>query len=182
MWYSKNDGQYIQDGSQFTIRGVEYPANWLNLSTPEEKAAIGLQEVIATNSPANDQYYWVSSTLDKATLTYVNTPKDLTDVKVNAINQTNSIAYSLLFPTDWMSIKAIETSVPMSAKWKSWRESVRTTASNVVSMIEGAPDVNDVEGIMANIIWPKDPDQVALEAASTVTATVKPAVTTEEKA
>ncbi len=182
MWYSKNDGQYIQDGSQFTIRGVEYPANWINLSTPEEKAAIGLEEVIATNSPANDQYYWVSYTLDKATLTYVNTPKDLTDVKGNAISQVNASAYSILFQTDWMSIKAIETSVPMPANWRSWRESIRTTAASTVSLIEAAAGVSDVETIMGNIAWPKDPDQVALEAASKVNATVKPAVTTEEKA
>ena len=77
MFYSTTDGQYINEGQAFTIGDVQYPANWLNLSTPEEKLAIGLEEVIATNSPASDIYYWVSSTLDKASLTYTNTPKDL---------------------------------------------------------------------------------------------------------
>ena len=34
-----NIQQLIPDGSQFTLDGVEYPSNWVNLSTPEEKAA-----------------------------------------------------------------------------------------------------------------------------------------------
>lgn len=165
MFYCTLDGQYIQEGQQFTIRGVEYPSNWLNLSTPEEKAALGLEEVIATNQPYDPVYYWTGEILDKATLTYTGTPKALTDVKSNAINQVNNSAYSILFPTDWMSIKAIETSVPMPANWRSWRESIRTTAASTVSLIEAAADVNAVAVIMGNIAWPKNPDQVALEAA-----------------
>ena len=81
MFYSTTDGQYINEGTAFTISDVQYPANWLNLSTPEEKASIGLEEVVATNSPANDQYYWVSTELNGATLTYINTPNDLTSVQ-----------------------------------------------------------------------------------------------------
>ena len=110
MFYCTQNQQYIQEGTAFEINGIQYPSNWLNLSTPEEKAALGLEEVVATNSPANDQYYWVSQTLDQATLTYTNTPKDLTQVKVTALNQVNSTAYSILLPTDWMVVKAAETS------------------------------------------------------------------------
>ena len=57
MFYSSTDGQYIQEGSAFEIAGTQYPSNWLNLSTPEDKSAIGLEEVVATNSPANDKFY-----------------------------------------------------------------------------------------------------------------------------
>ena len=45
MFYKAPD-QYINEGCQFTIDGVTYPANWLNQSTPEQKAALGLEEVI----------------------------------------------------------------------------------------------------------------------------------------
>ena len=157
MFYSTTDGQYIQEGTPFTINDVQYPANWLNLSTPEEKAAIGLEEVIATNSPANDAYYWVSTTLDKAELTYVNTPKDLADVKSTAVSQVRSTAYSLLLPTDWMVVKAFETSTPIPADWNTWRESIRTTAANAITAIETATDVEGVE-TAAQITWPNDPN------------------------
>jgi hypothetical protein len=165
MWYSTTDGQYIQQGTQFTINGVEYPANWLNLSTSEEKSAIGLEEVIATNSPANDQYYWVSTELNGASLTYINTPKDLTTVKSNSLNQVNSIAYSLLFPSDWMVVKSVETSTPINADWNTWRASIRATADSTRTAITAAQDVDAVATIMGNIQWAKSPSTLAAEAA-----------------
>ena len=165
MFYCTTTQQYIQEGTAFEINGVQYPANWLNLSTPEEKQALGLEEVVATNQSQNQTYYWVSETLNGASLTYTNTPKDLTSVKSTAINQVNSTAYSILLPTDWMVVKAVETSTTVSPSWNSWRQSIRTTATATVSSIEGATDVDAVATIMSSIVWAKDPDQLALEAA-----------------
>ena len=159
MFYSTTNGQYIQEGTQFTIDGVEYPSNWLNLSTPEEKAEIGLEEVIATNSPASDVYYWVSTELNEASLTYINTPKDLDTVKSNAVSQINQTAYSLLLPSDWMVVKSVETNTPMSTNWNTWRQSIRTTADTSRTAVAGAVDVEEVQTIMSNITWSPDPNQ-----------------------
>jgi hypothetical protein len=168
MFYSTTTQTYIQEGTAFEVNGVQYPSNWLNLSTPEEKQALGLEEVVATNQPANQQYYWVSETLDGPSLTYTNTPKDLVSVKTTALNQINATAYSILLPTDWMVVKAVETSTTVSPSWNSWRQSIRTTALNATNGVEGAADVDAVATVMGSIAWPKDPDQVALEAAQVV--------------
>jgi hypothetical protein len=165
MFYCTTTQQYIQEGTAFEINGVQYPQNWLNLSTPEEKVELGLEEVVATNTPANDQYYWVSQTLNGPSLTYTNTPKDLTTVKSNAIAQVNQSAYSILLPSDWMVVKAVETSTTVAPAWNTWRQSIRTTATTAVSSIEGAVDVDGVASVMGAIVWAKNPDQVALEAA-----------------
>jgi len=164
MFYSTTDGQYIKEGTQFTIDGVTYPSNWLNQSTPEQKSALGLEEVVATNQPYNPVYYWTGETLDEATLTYTGTPKDLTEVKTNAIAQVNSTAYSLLFPTDWMVVKAFETSTKVPTAWNTWRADVRTAAANYTSQIEAAADVDAVATVMSSLVWPKDPDTLAAEA------------------
>ena len=177
MFYCTTTQQYIQEGTAFEINGTQYPSNWLNLSTPEQKAELGLEEVIATNSPANQVYYWVSETLSGPTLTYTNTPKDLTQVKSTAIDQVNSTAYSILLPTDWMVVKAVETSTKTPPAWDSWRQSIRATATSTVSSIEGAVDVAGVEAVMGAIVWPKDPDQVALEAAQVTEEVVAPTET-----
>ena len=171
MFYCTQNQQYIQEGTAFEINGVQYPANWLNLSTPEEKAELGLEEVIATNQPANQTYYWVSETLSEATLTYTNTPKDLTQIKTTAIDQVNQTAYSILLPSDWMVVKAVETSTKTPAMWDSYRQSVRATATSAVNSIEGATDVDGVANVMSAIVWPKSPDQVALEAAQVIEET-----------
>lgn len=158
MFYSTTDGQYINEGQAFTIGDVQYPANWLNLSTPEEKLAIGLEEVIATNSPASDIYYWVSSTLDKASLTYTNTPKDLVQVKTNAVSQVNASAYSILLPSDWMAVKAFETSTPIDPTWNTWRATIRTEAANAITAINASTTVDQV-ATAVNVTWSPDPSQ-----------------------
>lgn len=176
MFYCTQNQQYIQEGTPFEINGVQYPANWLNLSTPEEKAEIGLEEVIATNQPADQTYYWVTETLNEATLTYTNTPKDLLSVKTTALNQINATAYSILLPTDWMVVKAVETSTPINPSWNAWRQSIRTTALNATNGVEAAPDVYGVATVMNSIVWAKDPNQVALEEAQLAQQSIEQSV------
>ena len=165
MFYNAQYNQYVQEGTQFTLGDITYPPQWLNQATPEQKAEAGLVEVVATNSPADQTYYWVSETLNGAELTYTNTPKDLTTVKTNAVSQVNSTAYSILFPTDWMVVKAFETSTAIPTAWNNWRQSIRNTATTTVNALEGATDVDAVATIMGAISWPKDPDTLLAEAA-----------------
>lgn len=162
----------VQAGTPFTWDGVDYPANWCNLSSPEDKAAIGMVDVVYGTQP-NDQYYWVTedapvynAQTNQVDIDFTSTPKDLTGVKTNAINQINSTAYSILLPTDWMVVKAVETSTTVSPAWNSWRQSIRTTASSAVSSVEGATNVDEVAAVISNINWPKDPNQLAAEAAN----------------
>lgn len=160
MFYSTQTNTYINEGTQFTIDGVTYPSVWLNQSTPEQKAEIGLEEVIATNAPFNPVYYWTGETLNKATLTYTGTPKELIGVQSNAVSQVNQTAYSLLFPSDWMVVKAIETSTTVPIAWNTWRESIRTYTFNAITAINASTDVDEVAVIMGGLSWPNDPNYV----------------------
>ena len=76
MFYHQPTNQYITEGQPFTINGVQYPANWLNLSTPEDKELLGLTEVVTVGTREDDKYFWVSETLEGSIRTIVNTPKD----------------------------------------------------------------------------------------------------------
>ena len=40
----KLDGKTLPVGGPFTSNGINYPANWLRLTTLEEKKAIGITE------------------------------------------------------------------------------------------------------------------------------------------
>ena len=163
MFYNAQYNQYIQEGTQFTLGDVTYPPQWLNQSTPEQKAAIGLVEVVATNSPADQTYYWVSETLNGAELTYTNTPKDLDTVKENAISQVNNTAYSLLFPSDWMVVKAVETQGTVPTDWNTYRADVRFTANTTKDALAVATTVDELANIIANMKWPHDPNYVPVE-------------------
>jgi hypothetical protein len=51
------DGKPLSPDRAFTHDGIQYPANWLRLSTLEEKEAIGITEV--PDPPIYDQrFYW----------------------------------------------------------------------------------------------------------------------------
>ena len=163
MFYNAQYNQYVTEGTQFTLGDVTYPPQWLNQSTPEQKAEIGLVEVVATNSPADATYYWVSETLNGAELTYTNTPKDLATVKENAVSQVNNTAYSLLFPSDWMVVKAVETQGTVPADWNTYRANVRTTANTTRTAVEASTTVDEVANTMSNINWPHDPNYVPIE-------------------
>lgn len=156
MFYYPPNNQYINEGTAFEIDGVQYPANWLNLSTPEEKAELGLEEVITTNSPADQRYYWVSEELNGAELTYINTPKDLDQCKETAISQTNAVAYSLLSPSDWMVTRQVEASVPVLPEWTTYREAVRTTANQAKAEYTACSTVDEIAAVV--IEWPTSPD------------------------
>lgn len=158
MFYATKQDKYIVEGTAFELDGVQYPAVWLNQSTAEEKAAIGLVEVRVIGAPENPQYYWVSETLEGPSLTYTNTPKDLAQVKETATSQTNTTAYSLLFPSDWMVTKAVETQTPVPEDWNAYRASVREQANVTKAAIIVAESVDEVASIMSSIQWPYDPN------------------------
>ena len=159
----------IPAGSQFSWDGIDYPPNWVNLSSPEEKAAIGMVDVVYGQS-ANDQYYWVqqndpvyNAQTNQVDITFTNTPKDLTTVKTNAFNTVNNTAYTLLQPSDWMVVKGIETSTPVNPDWNSWRASIRATADSTRTAVTSAADVDAVQTIMISINCAKSPDQLLQE-------------------
>ena len=79
----------VPAGTAFEWDSIQYPANWCNLSSPEEKAAIGMVDVVY-GTPANDQYYWVSQDAPVyngtvVEINYTATPKDLAQCQTSAV-------------------------------------------------------------------------------------------------
>lgn len=176
MFYATKQNKYIVEGTAFELDGVQYPAVWLNQATAEQKAAVGLQEVVATNSPADDRFYWIGETLDKATLTYINYPKQLDDseepdesgklVKTIGLKtvwkeQVNNIVYTSLQPSDYMPARSFETGEPMNEAWKTYRADVRAYAVTVKESIDACTTVDELEAVVTNMDWPHDPNYVA---------------------
>lgn len=160
------NGQPIQVGTPFTHNGVQYPANWIQLASSEEKAAIGITEVEVQPRP-DDRYYWVTENNDG---TFTTTPKDLTQLKANAIAQINATAHSLLIPSDYMSIKAAETGTALDASWKTWRAEIRTQAGNARTAINAATDIPSLI-TASTVTWTLDPVAAAAAAAASANAT-----------
>jgi hypothetical protein len=152
--------QIIQAGTAFEIDGNQYPANWLNLSTPAEKAALGIVDVVYATRPP-DTYYWVSENAPVyadgvVTINFTATPKDMFTLQNNAVTAVQAQAYSLLLPTDWMVVKAFETGTEMPTDWKTWRDQIRVMAADTKSAIGASCNVETLITV-STVVWPKDP-------------------------
>lgn len=156
MFYREISDQYINEGMPFTIDDVQYPANWLNLSTPEDKEALGLEEVITVGERKDDRYYWVSESLNGAVLTITSTPKDLETVRKNCIDGLKASAYSILLPSDWMVTRKAEVGTEIPQDWEIFRDNVRLECGIRVDQAQAATTVDEIAAIVPN--WPSDPN------------------------
>lgn len=149
------DGKPLSPDRAFTHDGIQYPANWLRLSTLEEKEAIGITEV--PDPPTYDQRFYWGYDQDGQLI-----PKDHAQLCEQWVNQTRQTANTLLQPTDWMVVREIDNGTAMSAEWKAWREDVRLVTSAKVLSIGVTTDTAELAAYITGTeypTWPANPDQ-----------------------
>ena len=114
----------------FDHNEIQYPANWLRLSTAEQRDELGITWVDDPSQNFDQRFYWG-----------VDNPKDLDDLKTLWKSKQSEIAASLLAPSDWRVIKAKETSSTMPAAWKTYRAAIRTACNTRQTEIDACSDV-----------------------------------------
>ena len=126
------NGTPISADVAFTHNDIQYPANWIRLATPEERAAIGIEEV---PDPAwyDERFYWG-----------VGNPKDLTQLKTQWIAQTKANANAELSQTDWMVIRKAERNIDIPAEVASARAATIQAANDKEAAITAATTVEEL--------------------------------------
>lgn len=159
---------FIQPGTAWTYDGVQYPPQWIAQATPEQLAQLGIVDVVY-GPQANPQYYWVAQNdpvynaqTNQVDITFTATPKDLSQLKIQQTAQINQTAYTILLPSDWMVVKAIETQGTVAPDWNAWRQSIRTTADTSRAAVESCTTVDELAALPV-IQWPLSPDQSVIE-------------------
>lgn len=156
--------QLVQAGTAFTYNDIQYPANWCNLSSPEEKTAIGMVDVVYGPQPSQT-FYWVTedapvynAQTNQVDINFTSTPKDIVTLKSGMANTVNQTAWTLLYPSDWMVVKATETGGTVPANWNTWRQTIRTQAADAVSIVSACTSVDQLAAL-PSIPWTPSPDQ-----------------------
>ena len=126
------DGKTLRYDKAFTHNGVQYPKNWLRLTTLEEKQAIGIVEVPDQPTATWDQrFYWG-----------VDNPKNLDELKILWKEKQNETAASLLAPSDWRVVKSAEvTAYSVETVWLNYRAAVRSACNTRQAEIDACVDV-----------------------------------------
>ena len=128
----------------FTVDGIQYPANWLRLSSAAEKAAIGITEV-ADPVRADDRFYWNGE---------VANPRPLETLKETFVAQVKDTANKMLASTDWMIIRKIERQVNVPTAIATYRAAVISSAETNETAINAASNVEALQQVVYSLTWP----------------------------
>ena len=176
----KLNGKALRIGRAFTHAEVQYPSNWLQLSTEEDRNALGITWE-ADPVRHDDRYYWNGE---------LNNPKALEDkeevdedgnplyvqvldntdpdnpvmvdsderlvtkgLKSNMIAQVQDTAGKLLAQTDWYVVRKNEKDVAIPADVTTTRDAIRTECDRLETAIAGASDVEALIEVMNSQNW-----------------------------
>ena len=148
------NGKTIPLDVQFTVgegdEAIQYPANWLRLSSPEERTAIGITE-LQQQPRADDRFYFVT---DNGDGTSTAQPKDLAMLKQNLIAQCKASARALLAETDWYINRLNDPtdSRPIPQDVYDQRVSIKQWVEQLEVQISSCEDVPQLE--LIPMAWP----------------------------
>ena len=156
----KLNGNPLAVDVPFSVGNVNYPANWLRLSTAEEKTALGITEV--ADDPVYDyRFYYgdgTAKTLDDVNATYDEDAKDgsykkgdlMKDENGNQIvnlgvksvlkAQEKNTAGSLLARYDWYVVRKAEKDIAIPTAITTYRDAVRTACNTRETEIDACAD------------------------------------------
>lgn len=137
------NGQPLSLDTQFVIDDTTYPANWLRLTSIEEKNAIGITEVPDVQITYDDRFYWGADN-----------PKDLDALKSQWIAQIKDTANKLLSSSDWMIIRKVERNIDIPASITTYRAAVIAECTRLVTSITSCTDVPALITIVTTQGWP----------------------------
>lgn len=172
------NGKHLPEGTSFyDVNGTQYPANWLNLSTEEEKLAIGITWV-ADPVRSDDRFYWngdinnpkaledklevkedgtplYKQVYDKATESMVDTTEQVVTkgLKSQFIAQVKDTAGSLLAQTDWYVIRKAERNVDVPADVVTKRANIIAESDRLEVAITGVTTVEQLIETLNNQNW-----------------------------
>ena len=128
MAFKLNDKPLAVDVAFRTSDGTQYPANWLRLSTAEEKTAIGITEV--EDPKVYDSRFYQND----------GTPKELDSLKSELKAQEKENAGSLLVKYDWYVVRKAEKSTAIPSAITTYRDAVRTACDTREKEIDACGD------------------------------------------
>ena len=147
----KLNGNPLAVDVAFSHNDIQYPANWLRLSTAEEKTAIGITEV--ADDPVYDSRFYLSNGTAKSL-----DDEDAKDYEGNLLKDENGdqviilgvksvlkaqekvTAGTLLAPYDWYVVRKAEKGTAIPSEISTFRDEVRAACDTIEKEIDACSD------------------------------------------
>ena len=136
------DGNPLAVDVPFTYGDVHYPANWLRLSTADEKTALGITEV--ADAPVYDGRFYNG---DGSAKTLADTTETVDGVEYTTLGvksvlklDEKATAGSLLAKYDWYVVRKAEKSTAIPTAISTYRDGVRTACDTREKEIDACAD------------------------------------------
>jgi len=150
MPFKTTTGLTIQPDRAFTLGEMQYPANWLRLTSDEQKAEVGIS--FFPDPVFKDERWYYNRVKDGAV---TSTPIPLDQLKERETRNAKKQAGALLSGSDWMVIRSVDEERPVPVEWADYREAVREECNRLEEQI-AASAFDSIQEIQQN--WPRDPD------------------------
>ena len=160
MW--KYGDKIIRPGKGWVDdNGVRHPSNW-HIWSKEEKAKYNLKEVIEDSPPDSRLYFWTQDKDGKITSTAkaLDDSEGVVGLKTTFKNKVKSHQGSLLSQTDWAYIRHYDTGTDVPANIETWRNAIRTKATEMEDAIDKASDIDGIAALLAS--WDEDAEANSL--------------------
>jgi len=128
--------------------GMQYPRNWITLSTDSEKSALGIIEITYSGSYGNPDYYTntesspvYDASAGTVVITKGKTAKNLTSLKADKINIMETSTNQYMSSTDWYVVRKAETNTAIPSNVTAYRTACRLVCNSVKTAIGSASDL-----------------------------------------
>jgi hypothetical protein len=174
------NGNRLAEGTSFyDANGTQYPPQWLNVSTEEQKAAIGITWV-ADPAPFDSRFYWdtdlpkaledkletkedgsplykqvYDKTADNGKGAMVDTTEQVVTkgLKSQFVAQVKDTAGKLLNATDWYVIRKVERSIDIPAEVALKRTQIITESNRLETDIQASTTVEALIEVLNAQNW-----------------------------
>ena len=126
----------------FTVGDINYPANWLRLSSAQEKKDLGITEVEDPKT-YDSRFYWEDGTakaLDDKTETIDGVEYKTLGLKSIFKAQEKELAGKYLAKYDWYVVRKTEKSTAIPTAITTYRDAVRTACDTREKEIDNCKD------------------------------------------
>ncbi|NBX71228.1 MAG: hypothetical protein EBQ98_04905, partial [Actinobacteria bacterium] len=117
--YQLPDGRTVSTDMAFTLNEIQYPSNWLALSSAQDRAERDIEGPLP--EPAWYDQRWCWGYDEDGKLIW----KDHAPLVMEYINNVRANANAMLRETDWQVIREADNGKPMDAAIKAERQRIR---------------------------------------------------------